>query len=186
MDIIENKKYKKKVEIKDVLIPILLVLACLFIPVFLIILAALLSSDNWSIFVCIAIILFVWATTALVLYIKEKKCFKLIKSLVVEVLYGFALFCSVVGEGDNMWKWKIWLFFAVLYLAFGFYRTFKLWFEWKLNNNKWYNKWWFRMIVVIVAGLLLWLLAAFLTGYCNGRNWLFCNQFTWVMGNLSN
>lgn len=187
MKILEQERDDWKIKVKDVLIPILLVLACLCVPILFIVVAVLMSDPAWGAFVCFAMIFFVWAVTALVLYIREKKCFKLIKSLIAEVFYSFLLFSCICGNDNDISNWKVWLFFAVLSLILWFYNIFKLRFEWKFEKEKKrYNKWWFRMIVVIVAGLLLWLLAAFLTGYCTGRNWLICNQFTWVMGNLSN
>jgi len=185
MKIIEQKRDDWKIKVKDVLIPILLVLACLCVPILFIVVAVLMSDPDWGAFVCFAMIFFVWAVTALVLYIREKKCFKLIKSLIAEVFYSFLLFSCICGNDNDFSNWKVWLFFAVLSLILWFYNIFKLRFEWKFEKEKKrYNKRWVRIILVVVAGLLLWLLASFFTVHCATHTWFFCNLFTKIMSNI--
>lgn len=185
MKIIEQKIDVWKTKIKDVLIPILLVLFSVVVPIVSFIVWMKFDS-YWDVLVCFGFLSFIFATTALVLYVRDNKCFKLIKSLISEIFNWFVLFCSVVGEGENMWLWKFWLFCAVLYLVLLFYRTFKLWFECKLENNKWYNKRWFRFILVVVVGIVLWLLISFLTAHCDGVGGLICTKFHEMTGDFIN
>ena len=184
-EIIEQNDDKKNVKIKDVLVPILLVLFSIVVPIVAIVIWTKFDS-YWDVSACFGFLSFIFGTTALVLYIRDNKCLKLIKSLILEIFNWFVLFCSVVSEGNNMWLWRFWLFCAVLYLILWFYRTFKLWFECKLQNNKWYNKWWFRFILVVVVSIVLWLFISFLTVHCDGIGGLICTKFHEMTGDFIN
>lgn len=189
-DIIERKEYKytKCLTTKEVVVPTLLVLAVVFLPIIVIIMLSLWFYDSeWGSLLDLSLPIFIWIIIALALYIKEHKCFKLIRSLFFEVICSFSLLWAF-GSADtwNVGLVLLWLLFFVLYIIFWFYRVFKAWTEWDLENKKWYNKWRIRIILVVAAWLLLWLLASFLTVQCTTHNGFICNWFKEFMSNYTN